>query len=146
MMGAMGVLQNIFPVEQFHLDVGYFPEATKELFSVDLILKHGALALGFKTESSLFKSQKFLNIGLLNPKSRDCLTQLQAEAKQKLGTEGFTGTHIYRLRVGEFLQVLHVVYGLEETAVRSRNPEKLSPALVAFFEKQKSEENPASVP
>ena len=56
-----------FEVDFFHLNPNYFPELTKDLIPLEMVLRYGVLPLGFKSEFGFFRRRKHVNLGFLSP-------------------------------------------------------------------------------
>ena len=130
-----------FAVDFFHVEPEYFPKVTQDLLSHDLMLRYGALPLGFKTEHKFFRAKRMLNIGMLDPSRGDApekaLEKLQATAAEKLERQGagaIHGTKMFLILADQFLVILREVYGLDEAALRRLDPKDLDPTLTMFLE------------
>lgn len=120
-------------MERFHLEPAHFPAATRELFSVDMLLRHGALPLGFKTRYRFLRAVKILNVGLVEPKRKDVARAVESEARAAI--PDIAGIQIFAIDPAEFLAILGKVYGVTDETLRSRADlpapvrEKLAPAV-----------------
>jgi hypothetical protein len=124
-----------YRIDFFSLEPRYFPQITRDLFDPDLMLRFGALPLGFKTEFKLFRSRKMLNVGLLNPSRTDTLPGLEHAANSKLGPGRIQGIKPFLVLADQFIAVMGSVYGLSEDKLRALDPSKLDPTLVMFLER-----------
>lgn len=130
------VLGPNYLIDFFQLDPAYFPQATKDLFSKDIILKYGALPLGYKTEYKLFRTKKILNVGLLDPSQKERAEQVQNIAQEKLGKNAIAAIKVFLILADQYLDILSSVYGVSEDEIRRQDLQKLDPTLSMFLDKQ----------
>jgi hypothetical protein len=138
----MGVIQSDVPlraygtnprVDFFNLKPEYLPDATRQLFTTDEIIRMGVLALGFKSTSGVFRMKKDLNIGLLDPSRKETIKETERLAKERMGKD-YSGIHTYLVLADQFVDVLQTVYHLSETDIRERKTGTIDPILHAFLE------------
>ncbi len=130
------VLGPNYLIDFFQLDPTYYPQATKDLFPKDVLLKYGVLPLGYKTEYKLFRSKKILNIGLLDPAQKEIATQIENLAQEKLGKNSISSIKVFLILADQYLDILNSVYGMSEEEIRRQDLQKLDPTLSMFLEKQ----------
>ncbi len=117
----------------FQLDPEYYPEVTRDLFSKDILIKHGVLPLGFKTEHRFYLSRKMLNLGMLDPNNRGVIAKLEELAKEKTGNE-FYGIKSYLIIGDQFLNVIHSIYKVTDEEIRSKNPTEVNETVQLFVD------------
>ncbi len=122
-----------FEVDFFHLNANYFPEATREIIPLDMVLKYGVLPLGFKNEFRFFRSRKLLNLGFLSPYRKNFLTEVENFVLSKSKDSSFEGVRVYLILADQFLRVMKKVYGLTEAEISTKDPETLDPTLRMFL-------------
>lgn len=113
-----------YRVDFFHVDPQYFPQETKSVFSVEDILRWGALPLGSKTEYRLFRKGKILNVGLLDPGRQDA--KLAIAAAQEEAGKKYTNLKFFLILADQFLGILQSVYGVDPETLKKG---KCSPGL-----------------
>lgn len=119
-----------YKTDFFHLNPAYFPQVTKDLFPVDVILRHGVLPLAHKTERRfIFGTRKRLNVGMLDPASKEALA-----AVEKLTAGQFDGIKIFLVLADQFLEVVRQVYGVSPDQLRRKGADELSDRLQMFLE------------
>jgi hypothetical protein len=123
-----------FAVDYFHVEPQYLPKITQDLFPVELMIRHGALALGYKTEHVFFRKQKMLNIGLLDPSRAETVQELLRVANEKLGQEPAQGVKVFLLLAAQFVQVLDAVYGTGEAKLRGHDLSEMDNTLALYLE------------
>jgi hypothetical protein len=123
-----------FNVDFFHLNPEYFPQVTRDLFTVDQIIEWGALPLGFKTEHKFFRARKMLNVGFLDPARADAVQAAEAAARAKLGANGIHGLKVFLILTDQFLEVMRGVYRVDEAALRARDHTSMDGTLAMFLE------------
>ncbi|MCB0406520.1 MAG: hypothetical protein KDD51_17185 [Bdellovibrionales bacterium] len=128
----MGILSFFAVVERFHLDPEYFPEITKDLFSIEEILKHGVLPLGFKQQNTLVGKKQYLNVGFLSPRDTKQIAAVEALLKAK--HQAIAGFLRYQVELIEYLQVLERVYDTGRDSVSKRASNLLHPLLQSHFQ------------
>ena len=119
--------------DYIHLNPEYFPEATRTLFPTSFLLKNGVLPLGQKTHWSFFRKIKKLNVGLLDPRSKESLKEVEVLAREKLGKE-FGGLKIDLILADEYLSVLEKSYHLTVSDIRKINRSELAKTLRSHLE------------
>ena len=107
LMQAFGPNYNI---DFFYLDPSHYPATTKEAFPLNEMLKHGILPLGFKSSQSFFRRGKYLNIGFLDPGSKENQKTIELLAKKNLTSENVLGIKIFLILADQFVDVLKEVY------------------------------------
>jgi hypothetical protein len=124
-----------YRIDFFSLDPRYFPQVTRDLLDTDLMLRFGALPLGYKTEFKLFRSRKMLNVGLLNPSRTDVLPGIEHAVQQKLGPGKVKGIKPFLVLADQYLAILSAVYGISEDSLRQLEPARLDPTLSMFLDR-----------
>ncbi len=129
-------------IEAFDLNPKYFPEATKTLFSVDAILKHGMIALGFKAVGRLFRTEKKLNVGFLTPAEN--IAAAQAAIQGKFESQAQMNIQAYQIQASQLLTVLDQVFGISLERVLTLpdgdvHPELRKAAELAMLDTAKAE-------
>ncbi len=123
-----------FGVDFFHLDPLYFPKITQDLMPVDLLVRYGALPLGFKTEHRFFKSRKLLNLGLLDPSRAEAVEEVMKAATARYGASTIHGVKVFLILADQFLTVLKHSYGLENKQLLARPESDLDDTLTLYLE------------
>jgi hypothetical protein len=123
-----------FAIDFFHLDSKYYPEVTRDLFAPEMLVRLGMLPLGFKTEKKLFRTQKVLNLGLLDPSRRDAVDEAMRAAVTKLGDGQVQGVKVFLVLADQFLSVLSRVYGMDDAELRGRDASQVDGTLAMFLE------------
>jgi hypothetical protein len=118
----------------FKLDPRYFPEVTRTVLPTALILKYGALPLGFKTNYHFFRKEKRLNIGFLNPKDAKLVDEVEKSCRDRLGPSVFTKTNVYLILADEFIETLKEVFHVDSDALRRCPTDQLDDTLLKFLE------------
>lgn len=113
-------------VDFFHLNPKFFPATTKNHLPVETILRLGALPLGSKRGVWPFRRRLLLNVGLVNPKDREAVSEIKRCARV---ASDFNGLQLYRLAVDEFLSIVQVVYGLTRESLLALPETHLEPSL-----------------
>jgi len=108
-----------FNAQYFNLHAKFFPKATLNAFSTEEIIARGSVGLGFKIKKSLFRSQKILNVGLLEAPDDQSLAEIKKSAISNLGSDAFESIQVYLIFADQLLDVLRVVYGVEEDFIKS---------------------------
>jgi hypothetical protein len=104
--------------------------------SVEEVIKHGALPLGFRKESRILgpSRRKILNLGLLDPsRHKEVVDAIMARGEWKRRRKPFHSTNVYLVLVDQFLEVLEKVYGVTEGEIRGMDPSLVDPILVRFL-------------
>ena len=127
----MSVFGPHFGVDFFHLDAGYFPEVTKDLFPIEVIIEKGVLPLGIKMDYQFFRKKQRLNLGALNPKKVESESLLVSIAKARLKDEHL-GIKIYLILADQFLDVLQKIYHTDEVKLSLLPVEKVDETLRLF--------------
>lgn len=126
-----------FEVDFFHLNPNYFPESTKDLIPIEMVLKYGALPLGFKTESRFFRRRKLINVGFLSPYRKNFLAEVEKFVLDHREGQTFEAVRIYLILADQFLKVLKKTYGISEDQIRKMNPETVDPTLLMFVDESR---------
>lgn len=117
-----------FRVNFFNLDPRFFPRQTNALLSVDTIIRHGVLPLGFKRGGySLFRASRTFNLGMLDPASRE--SQKTAEEEVRKNGENFQRTQVFLVLADQFLDVLSSVFDVKMKDLLQRPPESVDGTL-----------------
>jgi hypothetical protein len=124
-------------VDRFHLNPSYFPKNTRDLLPAEIILQHGALALGVKKSFRFFRTRRLVNLGFLDPSREESIKQVLITIREKFNELGFQGIQVYQLDPQEFVDVLSTVYQIPESELRRRNPESLNERLRQFLASNK---------
>jgi hypothetical protein len=95
----------------FYLDSRYFPETTKNLLSPDEILRFGALPLGSKKSTKLFRSGTIVNVGMLDPSDTSAIKAMEAIFRSRGNA---LGIKVFLILADQFLDALDRVYGQKE--------------------------------
>ena len=119
-----------YRVDFFHVDPRYFPQETKSVFTVEDIVRWGALPLGSKTDYGLFRKGKILNIGMLDPGRQDA--KLEISAAQEGGKQ-YTQLKFFLILADQFLGILQSVYGVDPEALR-KEKSGIDKTLAMFIE------------
>lgn len=120
-------------VDFFHVEGQFFPKNSRDVLSLETVLRYGVLPLGFKSEYGFFKPGKTLNLGMLDPGRVESLQTAEVEAKKK---SDMTRTKIFLVLAEQFLEVLQHVYGVGMQDLLKRSPDTLEPTLVMFLEEK----------
>lgn len=128
------VFGNNLESDFFYLDPAYFPVVTKDLLSVEQILKFGALPLGFKKEKKLFQTEQVLNLGMLDPSRREVLGEVEAAARAKLGEKTVAGIKVFLILADQYLDVVRDVYGVGDSRLKETDPKMLDSVLAMYLE------------
>jgi hypothetical protein len=125
-----------YRVDFFHVDPQYFPQETKAVFSIEDIVRWGALPLGSKIQYRLFRKGKILNVGLLDPGRAD--VKLAIAAAQEEAGKKFTQLKFFLILADQFLGILQSVYGVNPETLKkgNRDPklQDLDKTLAMFIE------------
>lgn len=109
--------------EFFYLDTRYFPETTKFLLTPEEMVRYGALALGTKKHSGLFRSGHSVNIGMLNPADTAALKAVEKLVKERSEA---VGIKVFLVLADQFLDALKTVYGKTEDSFNGPVQETLA--------------------
>lgn len=120
-------------VDFFHLESQFFPKNSRDVLSLETVLRHGVLPLGFKSEYGFFRPGKTLNLGMLDPGRVESLKIVEEEAKKK---SDMTQTKCFLVLAEQFLEVLQQVYGVSMQDLTQRSPDSIEPTLVMFLEEK----------
>lgn len=123
-----------YTVPFFHIEPGLFPKISQDLFSVDVLLRLGALPLGFKTEHKFFRARKILNLGLLDPARKDAADEALRLAVAKLGAKEVQGVKVFLILADQYLQILHDTYGVTDAVIQGHDPAQIDGTLSMFLE------------
>lgn len=93
-----------------------------------LLIKHGVLPLGFKTEFHFFRKRKVLNLGLLNPEATD-LKEIKEAAKKSLGEDAFSNVQVFKIDAEAFVKVLEKHYGIKKESLEAIASGEAHPTL-----------------
>jgi len=118
-----------YQVDFFHLHPEFFPQNTKDLWSLEKALGWGALPLGTKTEYRFFRKHKRLNVGMLDPHQEGAFEEIQLHLK-----DHFTSFKVFLLLADQFVDVLSQHYGANVEELRKENSGKLSERLLMFLD------------
>jgi hypothetical protein len=118
-----------FEIDFFYLDARYFPAVTKDALSLDEILQHGALPLGFKKKSGFLSQKKAINVGFLDPGRAGNVEAVRELLLRRLADAGVTEVKIFLVLSDQYLDVLRSVYGKDRTYLRGLEPGALDPSL-----------------
>jgi hypothetical protein len=125
-----------YSIDLFQIEPEHFPQATRALLSIDDIIRWGALPLGFKSHRRLLRGTEVtLNIGLLNPGpgNSTAVSEITRAARER--SQGpIHGAKVFLILADQYLDVLRVVYGVNESELKSRDPAGIDPTLVLFLE------------
>lgn len=123
----MGFLSFFSVVEFFHLQPDYFPETTKDFFTVDEILQYGILPLGLKTNRSLGSKGQLVNVGFLRPRETPIVAQVTQLVREK--HPSLSGLVRYQIRLDEYLTILEKIYTIDSEKLIDRSPQSLAVPL-----------------
>lgn len=98
-------------IEPFHLNPEYFPKATKEWFSREMMLEWKILPLGIKQKVKLFHKKDYLNVGAVDTRLPGLHPLVDRLAKECL-KESYGGYQLYRISEDEYRTVLAKIYGV----------------------------------
>lgn len=104
----------------YYLETEHFQSEWIPLLSKDLVIRLGALPLGFTEGQSLFKKKKVLNLGFLNP--MDSTKVQAAEAALRAHAVEFDKVKPFLILVEPFIEILGERYGVSETELQSMDP------------------------
>ena len=139
----LGLLRNDVPlrpyglsykIDFFHVNPKYFPVATRDLMPVEMIVRYGALPLGFKTKAKFLSSEKHINVGFLDPTQKESLTSVEAAIRTL--DPSFAGMKIYLILADEFIEVLRSTYGLDEGHLQERFHSVMNRTLKNYLSSQ----------
>lgn len=118
----------------FYVDCNYFPPITKNIFTIEQMLKYGVLPLGFKTDMKLFRNKKLLNLGLVSPERQGTtVPELEKLAKERIGENTFQDIKVYLILAEQFFEVLEQVYSTSEADIREMDAE-MDERLIIFLD------------
>lgn len=130
-----------YEVPFFHLQAAYFPETTKNLMTVDEILKFGALPLGFKTELKLLgKKKKIINIGVLDPINETQKAGIKDTVLKRFQSEMTSTTEEVELKyflilADQFISILRSHYQVSDEQLKNKPTSQLNSILSMFLER-----------
>lgn len=123
-----------YRVDFFHIEPEYFPKVTRDLLPLDLMVRCGALPLGYKREFRFFRARKMLNIGIINPERKDAIAEIERFLRVRPEGETIAGLKIYLVLSDQFLDVLDSVYQMSEIEIRALPGERVDGTLQLFIE------------
>ena len=121
-----------FRIDLFQLDPNYFPEATKDLFEKEDLIKLGFLPLGLKTVYRFFRAKRALNIGMIEPSSKESLEKIKALAEKKI--DRFEEIKTYLILPEQFIRVFQKVYDFSDQKIRELPPKDVHERVQLFME------------
>lgn len=132
--GLIKLFGKNYATDFFHVEAAYFPQTTREVFAVDVMLRLGALPLGMKRQGGLFGTKRLLNVGLLDPSDRAAVAEVERLTLSGGGATTFDGVKVYLILADQFLEVLCSAYGLAESEIRKREAAAVSGTLALYLE------------
>lgn len=125
-----------FKGDFFNVSTVHLPRDASKLMSVEDVIKHGALPLGFRREAKILgpSRRKILNLGLLGPsRHKEVVNAIYARGEWKRRKKPFHSTNVYLVLIDQFLEVLEKVYGVTEADVRRFDASEVDPILSRFL-------------
>lgn len=118
--------------EFFHVDPAFFPQTTKSVLPLEVILREGVLPLGSKKTFHWFRPVTRLNLGMLNPARA-------FDAKAWIGDGALKSVEPkkYQLLPDEFLRVLIDVYGQTVEGLLKRETGEIEEGLMLYLQLDK---------
>ncbi len=117
----------------YHLHPRFFPQSTRSIVTLETILSTGSLPLGFTVERKFLRSRRLLNIGMLDPSQQEAQKRFETEARERVGSGGIDGVHVFLVLVNQFASVLAAQYQITPAQVAHRDHCLLDPALRDYF-------------
>lgn len=104
-------------VDFFYLDPRYFPETTRDIFSLETLIQNGILPLGIKTERKWFKKTATLNVGMLSPDQKPILETIEKLAREK--NPQINAVRPYLIIPEQFMTILETVYNASQDVIKT---------------------------